>query len=67
MDKEKKCNNKEDKKMQQILEREIDDIKLSMKKLSSKIPIIGGPKGKIRLNPEDENHKGWYEDDDREK
>lgn len=33
------------------------------KKIGSKIPVLGGPKGKIKLDPQNEDHKDWYEEE----
>lgn len=65
MDKEKISNKKikEGEDMQATLQKESTDLKISLKKIGAKIPFLGGPKGKIKLDPQNEEHKDWYEDD----
>ena len=43
----KKDVKKEENDMQATLEQKTIDLQASIKKIGSKIPVIGGPKGKI--------------------
>ena len=65
MDKEEIDNkvDKEDEDMQSTLKEKPVDLKTALKKISSKTPILSGPKGKIKLDPSNKDHREWYEDD----
>lgn len=46
-----------------VTKNENIDIKSSLKKIASKLPILEGKENKIKLDPNDKHHKEWIEDD----
>ena len=63
MDKNENKSGKEGDNMPATAKQKPHNLKAALKKISSKSPALSGPKGMIRLNPKDKNHKDWYEDD----
>ncbi|MCL4440768.1 MAG: hypothetical protein M1609_09345 [Firmicutes bacterium] len=63
MDKDENKSSKEEDNMQATAKQKPLDLKVALNKISSKTPVLSGPKGMIRLNPKDKSHKDWYEDD----
>ena len=64
MDKDKKKIplNKEENDMLAIPKKDNFDRQSILNKISSKTPILEAKKGKVKLNPDNPNHKDWYED-----
>jgi len=63
------CNNdncnrtKEEKDMSAILEKKQPDIFSKLKEVSAKAPILIGKDNMIELDPENNQHKEWYDID----
>lgn len=54
---------KEENKMSSTAKSKPQDNNSILKKISSKAQILTGPKGMIKLNPKDQSHRDWYNDD----
>lgn len=63
MDKEKKMPfSKGEEEMPAIPKKEQIDRQSVLDKISSKIPILQAKNGKVKLNPNNPNHRDWFED-----
>lgn len=58
----KKPLEKEEKVMPATLKKGNLDHQSALVKISSKIPVLDAKKGKVKLDPNNPNHKDWYED-----
>lgn len=58
------CNRtKEEKDMSAILEKKQSDVFSKLKEVSTKAPILKGKDNMIELDPENKQHKEWYDID----
>ncbi len=63
MDRNEDKGGKEEKDMRSTAKQKPLDLKSALKKISSKAPVLTGPKGIIKLDPKNKSHRDWYEDD----
>lgn len=56
-------NKKELKRMQATLPKKFAELQAKMKLVSQKAPILEGKDHMIELDPKNEQHREWYEED----
>lgn len=54
---------KEEKNMSALLEKKREDLKEKLARISAKAPILNTNNGMIELNPNNPQHREWFEDD----
>lgn len=53
----------EENQMPSTAKKKPQDNNSALSKISSKAQILTGPKGMIKLNPKDQSHRDWYNDE----